>query len=106
MAPSICATMYPGTLDAASLPLTAIATVTAGLRCAPLNGAAQNAPTKTANAQPAVMTIQPELFPLVRGSTTFATTPLPNKMSIAVPMNSATYELMRAGAGRGTGGSG
>jgi hypothetical protein len=46
------------------------ATVTAGLRSAPLKGAEQNAPTKTARPQPAMMTIQPALFPFVIASTT------------------------------------
>ena len=34
-------------------------------------------------------------FPLVRFSTTFATTPLPNKINNAVPRNSATNGLIR-----------
>jgi hypothetical protein len=71
------------------LPAIAIATVTAGFKCAPLNFAEQNAPMKTASPQPIAMTIQPELLPFVRARTTFATTPLPNRMSKAVPTNSA-----------------
>ena len=51
--------------------------VTAGLRCAPLIGPAMVTPAKTANAQAVVITIQPELFPFVSLSTTFATTPFP-----------------------------
>ena len=66
-----------------------MARVTAGLMCAPLNGCEQNTPTNTPSAQPAVMTIQPELLPLVRDSTTFATTPLPKMTRMAVPINSA-----------------
>ena len=69
-----------------------MARVTAGLMCAPLNRWAQNTPTNTPSAQPAVMTIQPELLPLVRASTTLATTPLPKMMRIAVPMNSARQD--------------
>lgn len=43
-------------------------------------------PAKTANAQAVVITIQPELFPFVSLSTTFATTPFPKRIRIAVPM--------------------
>src|SRR6476469_2827521 len=43
----------------------------------------------TASAHPAVRTIQPELWPLVRWSTTLATTPSPNTIRIAVPNSSA-----------------
>src|SRR5438477_1225292 len=43
----------------------------------------------TASAHPAVMTIQPELCPLVRCSTTLATTPSPSTIRIAVPKTSA-----------------
>jgi hypothetical protein len=39
-------------------------------------------------AQPAVITIQPALFPLVPFRTTFATTPLPRRIRIIVPKNS------------------
>ena len=45
-----------------------------------------------AHLNPAVsiaMTIQPELLPFVRARTTLATTPLPKRMSNAVPTNSA-----------------
>src|SRR5215510_3812400 len=44
----------------------------------------------TANAQPVVITIQPELLPLVWLRTTFATTPSPRTIRRAVPRNSAT----------------
>src|SRR5215510_12627991 len=44
----------------------------------------------TANAQPVVITIQPELLPLVWLRTTFATTPSPRMIRRAVPRNSAT----------------
>ena len=50
---------------------------------------AQNTPTNTPMAHPQVITIQPLAVPLVRASTTLATTPLPKMMSRAVPMNSA-----------------
>src|SRR2546423_14115878 len=43
----------------------------------------------TPSAQPDVMTIQPELCPLVRCSTTLATTPSPSTIRIAVPKTSA-----------------
>src|SRR5260221_11508974 len=48
----------------------------------------------TAIAQPKVITIHPPLLPLVLLSTTFATTPSPNMMSIAVPINSPRKGLM------------
>src|SRR5688500_7311578 len=51
----------------------------------------------TANAQPAVMQIQPAEFPFVLVRTMFATTPLPNRMSRAVPTTSARYECMQSG---------
>src|SRR5262249_22556666 len=44
----------------------------------------------TANAQPVVTTIQPELLPLVWLRTTLATTPSPRTIRRAVPRNSAT----------------
>src|SRR6185369_4045230 len=47
-----------------------------------------------------VMTIQPELFPFVRWSTTFATTPSPSMMRIAVPKNSARTGDMGSGVER------
>jgi hypothetical protein len=45
---------------------------------------------KTANAQAVVIAIKPPACPLVFGSKTLATTPDPNKMRMAVPINSAT----------------
>src|SRR6266850_7872992 len=63
--------------------------VTAGLRCAPLNVPTAYTATVTPNAQPAVMTIQPEFWPLVLLSTTLATTPSPRMMSSMVPSSSA-----------------
>ena len=43
----------------------------------------------TITPEPAVMTIQHEFCPFVRGSTTLATTPLPKRTRRLVPMNSA-----------------
>src|SRR5207247_10910412 len=43
----------------------------------------------TANAQPAVITIQPPLWPLVLLSTTLATTPSPRMTNSMVPSSSA-----------------
>lgn len=71
--------------------------VTAGLRCAPLIGPAMVTPAKTANAQAVVITIQPELFPFVSLSTTFATTPFPKRIRIAVPMISAINGVINIG---------
>jgi len=51
----------------------------------------------TASAQPVVMTIQPELFPFVRCSTTLATTPSPSTMRMAVPNSSAKSADMVGG---------
>src|SRR4051812_48919885 len=92
-APIIWAAMYTGTApqlgnSALNLCARAIARVTAGLRCAPLE-AAIHTPTKTAMPQPQLMTIQPALLPLVRLSTTLATTPLPRMTRMAVPISSA-----------------
>src|SRR5439155_17101381 len=72
-----------------------MARVTAGLMCAPLKRCEQNTPTNTSKAQPDEMTIQPELWPLVRARTTLATTPLPKMLSNAVPINSATIGFIR-----------
>ena len=81
--------MYIGTFAHAKAPMDASAMVTAGLRCAPLMLFTQYTAIVTANAQPAVMTIQPELLPFVRCSTTLATTPSPSTMRIVVPNSSA-----------------
>ena len=51
----------------------------------------------TPSAQPAVMTIHPELWPLVRCSTTLATTPSPSTIRIAVPNTSARIGDMAIG---------
>src|SRR5688572_16580842 len=69
--------------------------VTAGLMCAPLYLLTQKTATKTAIPHPAVMTIHPPPLPLVRLSTTLATTPLPRMTRIAVPMISARKGFMR-----------
>jgi hypothetical protein len=45
-------------------------------------------PIKTANAQPLAITIHPPPSPFDFFSKTFATTPLPSRISTAVPMNS------------------
>src|SRR6516165_6231123 len=49
---------------------------------------AANTPTITARAQPAVMTIHPDDSAFERLSSTPATTPLPSRIRISVPMNS------------------
>src|SRR5438105_4673929 len=87
--PAICATMYIGTFAQSKAPIDASAIVTAGFRCAPLMRFTQYTAMVTPNAQPAVMTIQPELCPFVRCSTTLATTPSPSTIRIAVPKTSA-----------------
>src|SRR3954453_18014391 len=94
MPPSNCAATNPGTCSQANLSATASPSVTAGLRCAPLIGPTHHTATNTAMPQPNVITIQPEAFPFVFGSTTFATTPLPSSTNSAVPTNSAMYSFM------------
>ena len=66
------------------------ASVIAGLMCASLlpKRIAVKMPQSTANAQPAVMTIQPAFSALLFFSSTPATTPSPSRISIIVPMNS------------------
>jgi len=49
---------------------------------------AANTPAITANAQPVVITIQPEPSAFERFKTTPATTPSPNKINTKVPINS------------------
>lgn len=88
-APATWAAIYPGTCAQENRPIAASERVKAGLRCAPLKGAAVYAPTFTAIAQPKPIMIHPEELPLVRERTTFATTPLPRRMSNAVPTISA-----------------
>jgi hypothetical protein len=68
--------------------------VTAGFKCPPLILAVTYTPIKTAIIHPKTMEISPPLFPLVFGSTTLATTPLPRVMTRAVPNNSATKGVM------------
>src|ERR1700722_6467945 len=65
---------------------TANAMVTAGLRLALLEPAAQKTPTNTAIAQPKQMTIQPLLLPFVLARTTLLTTVWPRKTRSAVPI--------------------
>ena len=89
IAPRIWASIYPGTEAHGKSPAIAMATETAGFKCAPLTRATEKTATKTANAQPAVMTIQPLFCPLLRFSRTVATTPFPKMIRSAVPMNSA-----------------
>src|ERR1700684_2931564 len=52
---------------------------------------AVNTPAITANAHPLVITIHPAPSAFERFKTTFATTPLPSKMSMSVPMNSPKH---------------
>src|SRR5687768_4622197 len=75
--------------------MVASAMVTAGLRCAPLMRPTAYTATATAIAQPAVITIQPELCPFVRSRTTLATTPSPSSTRIIVPMASASIDCMK-----------
>ena len=70
------------------------ASVTEGLRCAPLYGPAITTPVKTAIAQVTMTTIHPAPLPLVRASETFAQTPVPGSSITAVPMNSARTGVM------------
>src|SRR5919197_4427867 len=89
MPPSSWATRYGANLE--KLPARAAnPSVTAGFRCAALDpqAIAVNTPAMTANAQPAVITIQPLPSALVPLSSAPATTPLPSKMSTIVPRNS------------------
>ena len=67
----------------------ASASVIAGFRCAPLTRPTAYTATITATAHPKVMTIHPLPSPFDRASSTLATTPSPNKMSMAVPIASA-----------------
>src|SRR5215210_4563121 len=94
MPPKIWAPIKPGTNSNENFSASANPMVTAGLRCAPLIGPTHHTATNTAMPQPNVITIQPDPLPLVFGSTTFATTPLPSNTKSAVPMNSAKYCFM------------
>src|SRR4030081_1706111 len=95
--PAICAAMYMGTLAQSKAPMDASAIVTAGFRCAPLMLLTQYTAIVTPRAQPAVMTIQQELWPFVRWSTTLATTPSPSTIRMAVPNSSARIGDIVAG---------
>src|SRR5687767_7733957 len=88
-APINCAPMYNPTSSQGNFSAMANPIVTAGFKCAPLYGPAITTPVNTASAQPVVITIQPELNPLVPFNTTFATTPVPNKIKNIVPISSA-----------------
>ena len=89
IAPSICATTKGATLEKSPV-LTATPSVTAGFRCASglPHAIAVKTPVITAKAHPVVITIQPAPSALLRLSSTLATTPLPIRMRIIVPMNS------------------
>src|SRR6266850_6363851 len=78
-----------GTEAQANLPMDARPIVTAGFKCAPLKLPTAYTAIVTANAQPAVMTIQPAFWPLVLLRTTLATTPSPRMTSSMVPSSSA-----------------
>ncbi len=69
--------------------MVASASVTAGFKCPPLMLPTQYTPTVTASAQPVVMTIQPEFWPLDLLRRTLATTPSPRRTRMAVPKSSA-----------------
>ena len=60
----------------------------AGFKWALLKWEETNTAMNTAMAQPKVITIHPPLLPFVLLRTTLATTPSPNRMSNAVPINS------------------
>jgi hypothetical protein len=81
---------YGNTFAQGNFPVIAKANVTAGFKWAPLTAATEYTPTKTAIAQPNVITIQPPLLPLVLFKITLPTTPSPKTMRIAVPVNSPT----------------
>src|SRR5215469_11008466 len=92
MAPSIWAPKYGANFE--KFPSrTAKPSVTAGFKCASLlpQAMAVNTPAITANAHPAVITIQPPLSAFDRLSSTAATTPSPNKIKIIVPRNSPSH---------------
>src|SRR5689334_10961434 len=88
-APSNWAAMY-GTAFDQSPDATAKPTVTAGFRCAAVlpQAIAVKTPAMTANAQPAVIAIQPAPPALDLFRTTPATTPFPSRIKIQVPKNS------------------
>src|SRR3954454_783726 len=85
----------PGAYSAA--PLAHSPRVTAGLRWVPELAPAKT-PAETPRPPPKVVSSQPPPLPRVWGSTTFATTPTPSKISIAVPTTSlpnTVHRLMR-----------
>src|SRR4029077_9233439 len=88
-APSICAATK-GRNFVKSPVRTANPIVTAGLRCAPSlpQATAVMTPHITANAHPAVITIQPAFSALDFFRSTAATTPSPSKIKMSVPRNS------------------
>src|SRR5262244_3580231 len=88
-APSSCALKYGRNFPYAPA-RTANPSVTAGFKCASLlpQAIAAKTPHITANAQPAVITIQPLASAFDFLSSTAATTPSPSKIKINVPRNS------------------
>src|SRR5262245_48603731 len=88
-APTISATQYTPAVGRSIEPLSSTASVTAGLRWAPLIGPAINTPVNTANAHAVVMTIQPLFWAFERLSRTPATTPSPSRTRAPVPSTSA-----------------
>src|SRR3954453_17092811 len=88
-APTNSPARYSGTSLQSMVPAIANPTVTAGLRWAPLNWPTANAAVMTAMPHPQVMTIQPLFSPLELASRTQATTPLPSRIRMAVPITSA-----------------
>ena len=80
---------------------TATVIVTAGFKWAPEIFPATYTPIITANPQPSVMFVYPPLTispgAPVPKRTTMATTPLPNRIRISVPMNSAESSAANVG---------
>src|SRR5207244_7166005 len=92
IAPSIWAAKY-GASFAKFPPRPARPRAPAGFKSASLlpQAIAVNTPAITANAHPAVITIQPPLSAFDRLSSTAATTPSPSKIRIMVPRNSPSH---------------
>src|ERR1039458_7693265 len=91
--------MYGATLRQEKSRKIANATVTAGFRCAPEMRPATETPMVTASPHPMVMLVKPPCttspgVPLPN-STTMATTPLPSRIRINVPRNSAASSARR-----------
>src|ERR687896_960746 len=95
-APTNSPARYSGTSPHSVLPWNANPSVTAGLLCAPLNCPTAKTEIATAMPQPNVMTIQPPFWAFDWLSSTPATTPLPNRIRIAVPITSAPKMLKAA----------